>query len=59
MWAINEAIENVDSTNRDAMKNAMTSMKIKLGPDLSMPYGNIKLRHGNSKQDPSLKILFP
>ncbi len=42
MQAIKEAIENVDPRNRDAVKRAMTSVKIEPGPNLSIPYGNIK-----------------
>jgi hypothetical protein len=59
MWAINEAIENVDSTNRDATKKAITSMKIKARDNLYNPYENIRLSCGNSRQNPSLKMLSP
>lgn len=41
-WVVKQAIEDAASTNREAIRNAMASVDIEPGPDLYMPYENIK-----------------
>jgi len=42
MWVVKEALEQAGSTDREAIRNAMASLEIKPGPNLYMPYKNIK-----------------